>query len=181
MKESFLTKKHFKVAYQKKLKHLFDKNVKDATLDKRYKALAILLDEALQTDYEATTQYVEENNLKKTIYFSMEFLMGRLITSNLMNAGYYEIVKAAFDDFGLNLNEIEEAETDAGLGNGGLGRLAACFLDSAASLRLPFYGNSIRYQKGFFIQKIENNKQVEYPDHWLDKPFIWETKRDDLM
>ncbi len=176
MENVFLNKDVFKGAYILMLKNLFNKKVEDASVYERYAALAALLDKQLETDYEATTAYVEKNNLKKTIYFSMEFLMGRLITSNLMNAGYTEVVRAAFSDFGIDLNEVELAETDAGLGNGGLGRLAACFLDSAASLSLPLYGNSLRYKKGFFIQRFENDQQKEYPDPWLDKPFYWETR-----
>lgn len=179
MQNTFTSKESFKNAFTLKTSNLFNKEVNQTTVYERYVVLATLLNETLNENYNKTNQYVKENHLKKTIYFSMEFLMGRLITSNLMNAGYASVVKEAFDDFGFNLNEVELAETDAGLGNGGLGRLAACFLDSAASLGLPFYGNSIRYQKGFFVQKIENNKQVEYPDPWLDKEFIWEEKRED--
>jgi len=176
MENVFLNKDVFKGAYILMLKNLFNKKVEDASIYERYAALAALLDKQLESDHEATTAYVEKNNLKKTIYFSMEFLMGRLITSNLMNAGYSEVVRAAFNDFGIDLNEVELAETDAGLGNGGLGRLAACFLDSAASLSLPLYGNSLRYKKGFFVQRFENDQQKEYPDPWLDKPFYWETR-----
>lgn len=179
MQNTFTSKESFKNAFTLKTSNLFNKEVNQTTVYERYVVLATLLNETLNANYNKTNQYVKKNHLKKTIYFSMEFLMGRLITSNLMNAGYASVVKEAFDDFGFNLNEVELAETDAGLGNGGLGRLAACFLDSAASLGLPFYGNSIRYQKGFFVQKIENNKQVEYPDPWLDKEFIWEEKRED--
>ena len=179
MNHIFANKETFKGAYVLALAHLFNKTVEEATLYERYAALAEILDEHLKLDYIKTTNYVEKNNLKKTIYFSMEFLMGRLITSNLMNAGYANVVREAFNDWGFDLNEIEQAESDAGLGNGGLGRLAACFLDSAASLALPLYGNSLRYQNGFFIQKIENDKQVEYPDNWLEKPFIWEEKKED--
>src|SRR5690606_34090541 len=179
MNHIFANKETFKGAYVLALAHLFNKTVEEATLYERYAALAEILDEHLKLDYIKTTNYIEKNNLKKTIYFSMEFLMGRLITSNLMNAGYANVVREAFNDWGFDLNEIEQAESDAGLGNGGLGRLAACFLDSAASLALPLYGNSLRYQNGFFIQKIENDKQVEYPDNWLEKPFIWEEKKED--
>src|SRR5690554_5552222 len=180
MDNVFLNKDIFKGAYILMLKNLFNKKIETATVYEKYATLASLLDKQLETNYEATTSYVEENNLKKTIYFSMEFLMGRLITSNLMNSGYIDTVKAAFEDFGYDLNEVEQAETDAGLGNGGLGRLAACFLDSAASLGLPLYGNSLRYKKGFFTQDIIDDKQVEYPDNWLDTPFYWEERRDDL-
>lgn len=178
MKDVFTNKDTFKGAYISTLAYLFNKKIEDATLYERYATLAQILDKKLAEDYEKTTKYVESNNLKKTIYFSMEFLIGRLITSNLMNSGYAPIVKAAFKDFGYDLNEIEEVEADAGLGNGGLGRLAACFLDSAASISLPLYGNSLRYEKGFFIQKIENDKQVEYPDNWLDNQFIWEERKE---
>lgn len=180
MDNIFINKEVFKGAYQVALSHLFNKNVKSATLYEKYATLAALVNKQLEDQYQKTNEVVINNGLKKTIYFSMEFLMGRLITSNLINAGYAKVVKEAFDDFGYDLNEVELAETDAGLGNGGLGRLAACFLDSAASLGLPLYGNSLRYQKGFFVQKIVNDKQVELPDPWLDKPFIWETRRDDL-
>ncbi|MBN3490273.1 glycogen/starch/alpha-glucan phosphorylase [Acholeplasma equirhinis] len=179
MNHIFENKETFKGAYVLALNHLFAKKIENATLYERYATLASILDTHLKTDYRSTTEYVEKNNLKKTIYFSMEFLMGRLITSNLMNAGYASVVKEAFKDWGYDLNEIEQTESDAGLGNGGLGRLAACFLDSAASLSLPLYGNSLRYQHGFFVQKIENNKQVEYPDNWLERPFIWEEKKED--
>ncbi|MDR4969265.1 MAG: glycogen/starch/alpha-glucan phosphorylase, partial [Acholeplasmataceae bacterium] len=140
--------------------------------------LAKLLETNLDEAYRKTNAYIKDNNLKKTIYFSMEFLMGRLITNNLQNSGYYDVVKKAFQDLDIDLNEVEQSETDAGLGNGGLGRLAACFLDSAASLSLPLFGNSLRYQHGFFRQEIRNHKQVEHLDPWLDQPFIWETRRD---
>ncbi len=178
MDNVFLNKDIFKGAYILMLKNLFNKKIENANTYEKYAALASLIDKQLENDYLATTEYVENNSLKKTIYFSMEFLMGRLITSNLLNSGYAAVVKAAFDDFGYDLNEIEHAETDAGLGNGGLGRLAACFLDSAASLGLPLYGNSLRYNKGFFVQRFENDQQREYPDPWLDKPFYWEERKD---
>lgn len=178
MNNIFANKETFKGAYVLALSHLFNREIETADLYEKYATLAAILNKYLEDDYNRTISHVESNGLKKTIYFSMEFLMGRLITSNLMNSGQAAIVKAAFDDFGYDLNEIEHAETDAGLGNGGLGRLAACFLDSAASINLPLYGNSIRYQKGFFIQKIENDRQTEYPDNWLDKPFIWEERKE---
>lgn len=174
MTNIFTSKESFKDAFLKalddpKYQHLSD-------LEKRYYAVATLLDQSLTADYQHTKQAIIDQNLKKTIYFSMEFLMGRMITNNLQNAGYYDVVKSVFDELGYDINEVEHAESDAGLGNGGLGRLAACFLDSAASLGLPLFGNSLRYQHGFFTQDIINHKQVELPDQWLDKPFIWETK-----
>lgn len=176
MNTIFEHKDTFKKAYVNKLSDLFQVELKDSTVYQRYSVLAHLLDESLKENFEKTNAYVKENNLKKTIYFSMEFLMGRLITNNLQNSGYYDVVKEAFIDLDLDLNEVEHAEEDAGLGNGGLGRLAACFLDSAASIGLPLYGNSLRYREGFFAQEIKNHKQVEHPDHWLNKEFIWEEK-----
>lgn len=179
MNNIFITKETFKGAFISTLELLFKETIETATLYHKYATLAILLDSQLNKDYINTNNYVKEQNLKKTIYFSMEFLIGRLITSNLMNSGFAPIVKEAFKDFGYDLNDIEHAEEDAGLGNGGLGRLGACFLDSAASLGLPFYGNSLRYEKGFFVQKIVNDKQVEFPDAWLNKPFYWEERKEE--
>ncbi|MCD4826787.1 MAG: glycogen/starch/alpha-glucan family phosphorylase [Acholeplasmataceae bacterium] len=176
MNTIFRDKDSFKKAYQERLNALFQVEIKDSTVFQRYSVLAHLLDESLKEKFEETNAFVKDNNLKKTIYFSMEFLMGRLITNNLQNSGYYDIVKTAFKDLNIDLNEVEHAEEDAGLGNGGLGRLAACFLDSSASLGLPLYGNSLRYKEGFFVQEIKNHKQVEHPDPWLDKEFIWEEK-----
>ncbi|MBN2268515.1 MAG: glycogen/starch/alpha-glucan phosphorylase [Acholeplasmataceae bacterium] len=180
MTQSFQDKEVFKDSFIQGLKEEFHVELKDSTVYQRYTILAKLLDQALQADFKKTEKFIREHHMKKAIYFSMEFLMGRLITNNLQNSGHYDVVKAAFQDLDIDLNEVEETEVDAGLGNGGLGRLAACFLDSAASTNLPLYGNSLRYQHGFFIQDIKDHKQVEYPDPWLDQPFIWEEKREDL-
>jgi starch phosphorylase len=152
--------------------------LKDSSVYQRYATLAQLLQEDLSPLEQRTTQYIREHQMKKTIYFSMEFLMGRLITNNLQNSGYYDVVKQAFNALGIDMNEVESEESDAGLGNGGLGRLAACFLDSAASLGLPLYGNSLRYRYGFFTQDIINHRQIEMRDDWLNKPFIWEERKD---
>jgi len=176
---TFENKETFIKAYKETIKTKYNKPLEESSVYERYSILASLLDQALTDDYNKTNAYIKENNLKKTIYFSAEFLMGRLVTNNLQNSGYYDIVKSAFADMGLDLNEVEHAESDAGLGNGGLGRLAACFLDSAASIGLPLYGNSLRYEKGFFTQEIKNHQQVEHEDQWLSKPFIWETKKSD--
>lgn len=178
MNTIFDNKNSFKDAFLKKITDTFKIELKDSTVYQRYSVLAHLLDETLKENFEKTNRYVKEQNLKKTIYFSMEFLMGRLITNNLQNSGYYDIVKEAFKDLNIDMNEVEHAEVDAGLGNGGLGRLAACFLDSSASLGLPLYGNSLRYRHGFFLQEIKNHMQVEHPDPWLNNEFIWETRDD---
>lgn len=176
MNTIFKHKASFKEAYLNYLEHELHTTLKDSTVYDRYTALAALLNQELDEKLEKTSQYVADHKLKKTIYFSMEFLMGRLISNNLQNSGYYDIVKDTFKELDIDLNEVEHAEMDAGLGNGGLGRLAACFLDSAASLGLPLYGNSLRYQHGFFRQELKNHKQIEKPYMWLEKPFVWETK-----
>ena len=143
----------------------------------QYVALGELVKEYIAHDWIETNKKVSDK--RQVYYFSMEFLMGRMITNNLMNAELYDVTKEAFEDLGLDINEIEHMESDAGLGNGGLGRLAACFLDSAAALKMPVHGNCIRYRYGFFKQSIENGYQVEYPDHWLKDIHVWEVRRNE--
>jgi len=179
MQNIFRDKDAFKKAFLNELETKTNVSLKDASLFQKYTALATLLETDLNEKHSKTLNHIQTHHMKKAIYFSMEFLMGRLITNNLQNSGHYDVVKAAFQDLDLDLNEIEESEADAGLGNGGLGRLAACFLDSAASISLPLFGNSLRYKNGFFMQEIKNHKQVEHNDPWLKDPFIWETKRED--
>ncbi|MDZ5034774.1 glycogen/starch/alpha-glucan phosphorylase, partial [Clostridium perfringens] len=116
---------------------------------------------------------------KQVYYFSMEFLLGRLLGDSLMNLGIREICREALKDLNINLDELENLEQDQGLGNGGLGRLAACFLDSMASLNIPGHGCGIRYKYGFFEQKIIDGKQVEVPDNWLRSGNVWEIQKRD--
>ncbi|HUK99266.1 MAG TPA: glycogen/starch/alpha-glucan phosphorylase [Nitrospirota bacterium] len=124
-----------------------------------------------------------ESDAKRVYYFSMEFLTGRLLTNSLLNMGFYEACKDALSDldFSLELNRIRELEQEAALGNGGLGRLAACFLDSMATLNLPGYGYGIRYEYGMFYQRIENGNQVEHPDNWLRYGNPWEFPRPEVL
>ena len=124
-----------------------------------------------------TKKHVREKEQKQMHYFSMEFLVGRLLVNNLMNLGIYEIVKDGLADLNINIHELEELESDPGLGNGGLGRLAACFMDSLASLSLPGHGNTIRYEYGLFKQKIVDGYQVEVPDQWLKIGNMWEIRK----
>lgn len=179
MQPHFSNKETFTEAFLSSLKKQYGVELNDSSLYQRYATLAQLLQNDFASDTARTTQYVRDHQMKKTIYFSMEFLMGRLITNNLQNSGHYKVVKEAFSDLGIDLNEVEAEESDAGLGNGGLGRLAACFLDSAASLGLPLFGNSLRYRYGFFTQDIVNHRQIELKDEWLSKPFVWEERKDD--
>ncbi|MFA6861368.1 MAG: glycogen/starch/alpha-glucan phosphorylase [Bacilli bacterium] len=120
---------------------------------------------------------VIKSNQKQLIYFSMEFLMGKMLSTNLYNLGILDEIKSSLSEMGINYKDLEDAEPDAGLGNGGLGRLAACFMDSIASLGLPGHGNCIRYEYGFFRQKIRNGKQEEFPDTWLLNGCPWEIRK----
>jgi starch phosphorylase len=167
----------FKKAFVEQVEKTYAIDFNASSSYQQYVALGTLLKEHIALDWKETNKI--EADKRQVYYFSMEFLMGRMITNNLMNAGVYDVVKAAFADLGLDINEIEHKETDAGLGNGGLGRLAACFMDSVAALALPVHGNCIRYRYGFFKQKIENGYQVEYPDRWLKDIHVWEVRRDE--
>lgn len=153
---------------------MFGKNFDELSDVERYLALGDLVREYANSNWKEAKNAVRKNRTKQLYYFSMEFLMGRLLTSNLMNLGIYDTVKNGLAKIGMNINALEEMESDAGLGNGGLGRLAACFMDSLASLDLAGHGNCIRYRYGLFKQRIENNQQVEMPDCWLKYGNIWE-------
>ncbi|MGQ0420720.1 glycogen/starch/alpha-glucan phosphorylase, partial [Bacillus sp. HC-Mk] len=116
---------------------------------------------------------------KQMYYLSIEFLLGRLLGSNILNLGIRDVCEQGLSELGISLQELEEVEADAGLGNGGLGRLAACFLDSLASLNLPGHGCGIRYKHGLFDQKIVDGYQVEFPEQWLLHENVWEVRRYD--
>ncbi len=128
-----------------------------------------------------TMRTYHRQDVKRVYYLSLEFLMGRALTNSLMNLDIYDESREALDQVGIDLGEVIEQETDAALGNGGLGRLAACFLDSMATLRLPGYGYGIRYEYGMFTQTFENGRQVEHPENWLRYGNPWEFARDDIL
>lgn len=145
-----------------------------------FKALSYTIRDRLMTNWKKTWQAYNSSKLKKAYYLSMEFLIGRSLTNNLLNLGIENETSQALYDLGLNLEELEDAEKDAGLGNGGLGRLAACFMDSCATLQLPVMGYGLRYEYGMFRQLIQNGFQIEEPDHWLGLgPYPWEILRDE--
>jgi starch phosphorylase len=137
-------------------------------------------DRLIERWMETMRSYYHED-AKRVYYFSLEFLIGRLLTNSMLNMGFYEECCAALREIGLDLEEIKNQEPDAALGNGGLGRLAACFLDSMATLRLPGYGYGIRYEYGMFNQRIENGNQVEHPDNWLRYGNPWEFARPEVL
>ncbi len=171
--------KTFKELFVSTVENLYAIDFKDSTPYQQYVALGEMLRLKIADDWKQTNKLINEQGLKKVYYFSMEFLMGRMITNNLMNAGVYPTVKEAFQELGIDINEVEHQETDAGLGNGGLGRLAACFMDSVASLGLPVFGNCIRYRYGFFEQGIKKGYQIEHPDRWLKDINVWEVRKDE--
>ena len=176
---NFKDVKTFKQAFIQNVENKYAVDFIDATSYQQYVVLGEMLRQHIAKDWHTTIVKTKNVKARQVYYFSMEFLMGRMITNNLMNAGVYPIVKKAFDELGIDLNEVEHQETDAGLGNGGLGRLAACFMDSVASLGLPVHGNCIRYRYGFFEQGIRNGYQVEHPDRWLKDVNVWEIRKDD--
>lgn len=175
----FDTKESFKQAFVETLRSNYGKSIEQATDVEKFLTLASLVKAHANSNVYKTNTYLEKQAAKKMYYFSLEFLLGRLLTNNLMNLGLYKVVQEGLADFGIDLNTLEDIESDAGLGNGGLGRLAACFLDSLATLHLPGNGNTIRYQYGLFKQLIANNEQVEVPDQWLRYGNAWETRHPD--
>ena len=143
-----------------------------------FKAISYSVRDRLMTHWKRTWDAYNDTKLKKAYYLSMEFLIGRSLSNNLLNLGIESETNKALHELGLNLEEIEDAERDAGLGNGGLGRLAACFMDSCATLQLPVMGYGLRYEYGMFRQLIQNGYQIEEPDHWLGAgPYPWEVCR----
>ncbi|MEJ2589933.1 MAG: glycogen/starch/alpha-glucan phosphorylase [Candidatus Thiodiazotropha sp.] len=142
-----------------------------------YKALAFAIRDRLVERWKRTRASYEQSDCKRTFYLSLEFLMGRALTNAVLNLELDEPVRKVFKDLGVDLEEIRESEPDAGLGNGGLGRLAACFLDSCATLHLPVRGYGLRYEYGMFRQHITHGQQVEDPDHWLRDGNPWELER----
>lgn len=142
-----------------------------------YRALAFTIRDRLVHRWAATQQAYHTKKVKRVYYLSAEFLMGRLLGNNLMNLGVYEVAQEALAELGVDMSQLLEREADAGLGNGGLGRLAACFLDSMATLSIPGQGYGIRYEYGIFEQRIEKGYQVEQPDPWLRNGNPWEIVR----
>lgn len=157
-----------------KLRHHFGKTLEDATKYQLYNACAMVIRDEVMEMWTRSQEEIENQRCKKLYYLSVEFLMGRTMGNNLMNLMEKEVYREAFKELGINLNELEDTEPDAGLGNGGLGRLAACFLDSLTTLNLPAVGCGIRYEYGLFKQRIMDGYQIEMPDPWLEYGNVWE-------
>lgn len=172
----FKNKQEFKTIFLERLESKFARTVIDSHISERYEIIGHMIRDYAGQNMKKLRTTDNKKHPRQLIYFSMEFLIGKLMLSNLKNLGIFELVEDGLKDLNLSLQELLDLETDAGLGNGGLGRLAACFLDSIASLGYPGHGNTIRYDYGFFKQKIVNGKQVEVPDIWLKNGNVWEVK-----
>ena len=173
----FEDKNAFKKAFTERMLERYGVTIADSHISERYAILGEMVRDYANVDWGHTRDKSIKRDQKTVIYFSMEFLIGRLLVNNMQNMGIYEVAKDGLKDLGINIHELEEQESDAGLGNGGLGRLAACFLDSIASLGYLGHGNCIRYQYGFFRQRIIDGKQKEFPDQWLSNGNVWEIRR----
>ena len=176
-KISDFDKESFKKEVAKNVKTLYRKSIDEATNQQVFQAVCYAVKDDIIDRWIATHKEYEKKNAKTVYYLSMEFLMGRALGNNLINLTYYDSVKEALAELGFDLNFIEDQEPDAALGNGGLGRLAACFLDSLATLGYPAYGCGIRYKYGMFKQGIKDGYQVELPDDWLRDGNPFEVKR----
>ena len=173
----FENKEAFKKEFQIRLIEKYGRDIKGCDITECYDILGSMVRDAATINAKECKDEVIESGNKQLIYFSMEFLIGRLLSNNMINLGIYNVVKEGLADLGLDLEKLEDQEADAGLGNGGLGRLAACFMDSIASLGLAGHGNCIRYDYGFFRQKIKNGHQEELPDQWLVNGNVWEIRK----
>lgn len=174
----FKNKQEFKKEFSQRLVEAYGTTVDQTHPTEKYMVLGEMVRDYASVNWKDTKVAIGKQQAKQVYYFSMEFLLGRSLTSNLQNLGIYDIVRKGLEELGIDYDNLAAMEKDAGLGNGGLGRLAACFMDSAATENLPVNGNCIRYQCGLFRQKIdENGDQVEMPDMWLRIGNPWEIRK----
>ena len=177
MTNEMFKKEAFKKSVKDNVKFLYRKTIEEATQEQIFQAVSYTVKDVIIDNWLATQKAYEEQDPKIVYYMSMEFLMGRALGNNLINLCAYGEVKEALEELGFDLNCIEDQEPDPALGNGGLGRLAACFLDSLATLNYAAYGCGIRYHYGMFKQKIQNGYQIEVPDNWLKNGYPFELRR----
>ncbi len=170
-------KELFKRSVVYNVKTLYRKDLEEATAQQVFQAVALAIKDQIMDNWIDTQKAYEKQDPKMVYYMSMEFLMGRALGNNIINLQASDVVKEALEELGLDLNVVEDQEPDAALGNGGLGRLAACFLDSLATLGYPAYGCGIRYRYGMFKQQIKDGYQVEVPDNWLENGNPFELRR----
>ena len=172
-----ISKEEFKKSIIENVKNQYRRTIDEATPQQIFQAVSYAIKDVIIDDWIATQKQFDETGAKKVYYLSMEFLMGRALGNNIINLGAKKAVKEALEELGFDLNAIEDQEPDPALGNGGLGRLAACFLDSLATLGYLAYGCGIRYHYGMFKQKIKDGYQVEVPDEWLKNGYPFELRR----
>lgn len=177
MKAQTFDKKAFKQQIKENVKNLYRKEFEEASNQEVYQAVALAVKDEVIDNWLATQKTMDKQDPKTVYYMSMEFLMGRALGNNMINLCSYDKVKECLDELGFNIDAIEDEEPDPALGNGGLGRLAACFMESLSTLGYPAYGCGIRYRYGMFKQKIENGYQKEVPDNWLKNGYPFEIKR----
>lgn len=177
MKE--LDKEEFKKQVVDYMKVLYFRTVEEATQQQLFQAVSYAIKDYIVDQWMETHKRCEEEDAKRVYYLSMEFLMGRALGNIILNLKGNKEIREALDELGIDLNAIEDQEPDPALGNGGLGRLAACFLDSLATLNYPAYGCGIRYKYGMFKQKIEDGYQIEAPDNWLKEGYPFEIRREE--
>lgn len=173
-----LTTKDFIKDYKNQFQSMYAYSYEEGSTEQLYNALGLLVKNYISTPWKETRETYIKNSVKQVFYFSMEFLPGRQLKSNAYNLGLLDTVKEGLTELGLSFDELSEAEVDPALGNGGLGRLASCFMDSLASLSMAGNGNGIRYQYGLFRQKFVDGYQVELPENWLRYRNVWETRND---
>jgi starch phosphorylase len=174
----FKNKNEFKKEYERRLVESYGCAVEDTHPTEKYLTLGRMVRDYANVNWKDTKNSLKQSGAKQVYYFSIEFLLGRMLTNNLKNLGIYDIVVQGLKEMGIDYQEIADLELDPGLGNGGLGRLAACFMDSSASLNYPVNGNCIRYKAGLFKQYIDNDgNQVEVPDYWLKYGNPWEIRK----
>ena len=179
IKKDVFDKEQFKLTVTRNVRQLFRRDIEDATQKQIYQAVAYAVKDFIIDQWIETHKTYKKQKVKFVYYLSMEFLMGRALGNNMINLTFYDEIKEALEEMGLDINLIEDQEPDAALGNGGLGRLAACFLDSLATLGYPAYGCGIRYHYGMFKQVIDNGFQREEPDDWLRDGNPFEIRRDE--
>lgn len=177
IKKDTFDKEKFKKELESNVRMLFRRKLEEATPQQIYQAVAYSVKDDIIDNWIETHKAYEKQDKKMVYYMSMEFLMGRALGNNMINLLCYDDVRETLEELGLDLNLIEDQEPDAALGNGGLGRLAACFLDSLATLGYPAYGCGIRYRYGMFKQEIRDGYQVEAPDNWLKNGYPFELRR----
>lgn len=175
----YLTKEQVKKDIEAKILSLFAVDITDATGQQVFVALGNLIRDYCARGWVDTNKTYEKYKEKQVYYFSIEFLLGKMLKANLLNLGILDVCDDAISEMGFDLDEIQSYEPEPGLGNGGLGRLAACFLDSMAALAIPGHGCGIRYKYGLFEQKFIDGYQVEVPENWLREGNVWEVRKPD--